>query len=174
MTRRDRAFTLLEVLLAATTLVVVVFLLGKLFVDGLYLQRVAADRSDRDAAIAALVDQLRYDALGASKYSWIDGEESDMLTLSTYADGAPRVVRYEIAPKLIRRFEGGNETGAFAAHRLEFAASASPGRYADVLDLELTPPPPPRAYHSAPRVVTESIVLPGASGVATHKEDEQP
>jgi type II secretory pathway component PulJ len=171
MIRRTRAFTLVELMLAIPIMLIVMFVLGKLVIDGIYLQRIATQQANRQTVITALMNRLRADALGAAVYEWSE-TGGRTLTLSTSASGAPRRVCWTFGKDDVRRTEDGRDAGSFAAERLHFDPSIENGSRSDVLTLDLAVDPPSRAHQRKPLVFSEKVLLPprGAAGATAEQE----
>jgi prepilin-type N-terminal cleavage/methylation domain-containing protein len=161
--RRNQAFTLVEVVIAIAVVTIILAVLGKFLIDGMYLQRVATQRADRTAIIDALMRRLNADALGATRYDWVDGPSGPTLTLKTVGDGSVRDVRYVFERDRVIRYEAGRESGVFGADRLQFDARLDFGYRWDTLVVDLMVAPPARAHWRPARITTRRILLPHAS-----------
>ncbi len=157
--RQIRAFTLLELLIAIAVAMLIIAVLGKLLLDGIYLQRIAWERSTRMAIAGALTDRLRADAMGAVAHSWEEDAAGTTLSLLTCADGARRQVQWVFGQDNVVRRVDGREAGSFHAERLRFSAQLERYERADLLVLDLIVSPPARARHRLPRTSSECVLL---------------
>ena len=163
--RQIRAFTLLELIFAIAVAMLIVAVLGKLLLDGIYLQRIAWERSSRVAIAGALTDRLRADALGAIAHTWEEDATGATLSLFTCADGARRQVQWVFGSDDVLRRVDGREAGSFRAERLGFSAQIERKEQADLLMLDLIVSPPARARRRSPWISSECVLLrrhPGA------------
>jgi type II secretory pathway pseudopilin PulG len=170
--RHQRAWVLLELVLTLALVGVIVFVLGKLVLDGIYLQRIAGEYANRLAVTAALTERLRADALGAVAYTWTENTAGPMLMLSTYADGSHRQVLWVFRSDDVRRIAEGRDVGGFSAERLQFSARIEPGEKSDRLVLELIVPPPARAWRKSPHLSTVYVLLPREALAAANTRQE--
>jgi type II secretory pathway pseudopilin PulG len=155
-----RAFILVELLVAIAVSMVIIAVLGKLLLDGMYLQRIAWERTSRNAVADALADRLRADALGAAGHNWIADDCGLTLNLLTCAAGSPQNVEWRFAPESVVRRVEHREAGSFEAERLRFAARIEPNERADLLLLDLIVSPPERARYARPRIWSQCVFLP--------------
>lgn len=155
--RTHRAFTLAEFLITLLVASGVVFLLGKLTLDSIYIQRVAIQHTARIASIDALVRQLHDDARHAITYQFGD----DALVLQTHSPDHLLEIRYELAEDLVRRSVNGTDT-SWSARRLAFAWKIEPGPRADLLHMTFVELPPPKYTGLEARDYTVPIALPHA------------
>ncbi len=158
--RHHPAYVLLELMFTLALVTVIVFVLGKLVLDGIYLQRIAGEHANRCAVTAALTERLRADALGAIAYTWTEDAAGLTLMLSTYADGSHRQVRWVFRRDEALRIAGGRDAGGFSAERLQFSARIEADEQFDTLAVEFVVPPPARALRKSPRVFSEHVLLP--------------
>lgn len=170
--RQVCAFTLLELLLAIGTAMVIVSVLSKLLLDGIYLQRITWERANRTAIASALTDRLRADVLGATTHTWEQSAASATLLLLTWADGARRQVQWVFGTDDVTRRVDGREAGSFRAERLGFSAQIERKEHADLLVLVLTVHPPARVRRGHPRTTSECVLLPQPSAAPADGEPE--
>jgi len=161
-----RAFTLIELMAALSAAAIILSVLGKLLVDGIYLQRIAGERLDRLAVVDTMIERLRADALGAAANAWDPNAPSPTLTLLA-CDGARREHIEWIfrGGNVIRRVDA-HETDGFRASRVRFAARIDRGDRFDVLVVTMTVQPPARAHSRPPREFSEPVLLPGGTASA--------
>ena len=119
--RQVRAVMLLELMLAIAVAMVVIAVLGKLLLDGIYLQRIAWERASRVAIADALTDRLRADALGTISHTWGRNASGLTLRLQGCADGSPQRVQWVFGQDEVLRSVDGREAGSFSAERLSFS-----------------------------------------------------
>ncbi len=163
--RQIRAFTLVELIFAIAVAMVITAVLGKLLLDGIYLQRIAWERANRVAIAGALTDRLRADAAGAVSHTWEEDAAGATLSLLTCSDGTRRQVQWVFRPDDVLRRVDGREAGRFSVERLRFSAQLEQYERADLLVLDLIVSPPARARKMPPRTTSECVLLrrhPGA------------
>lgn len=170
---QTRAFMLLELMFAISVASIIFFALGKLLLDGIYLQRIAAQRANRLAVTQALTERLRADALGAVAYAWNERESASTLKLHTYADGSHRQVDWVFRGDQVVRRADDRDAGGFRTERLRFYAQIERNTHADILALELIVCPPARSRHSSPRSSSERVLLPREEYAPTRAAWEQ-
>jgi len=168
--RQIRAFTLVELLIVVSAVAGTLFVLGKLLVDGIYLQRTAAEHANRVAVTQALTRRLRADALGATARAWGEDASGLSLKLVTYADGAPHQAHWAFERERAVRRVDGCEAGLFFAERLQFSAHITQRARSDVLVLDLIVTPPARAWSRSPRTHSEYVLIPRESGAPVEGE----
>lgn len=157
---QNRGFTLVELIIVIAAVGGTLFVLGKLLLDGIYLQRVAAQHANQVAVTDALTKRLRADALGAAACAWEDGPSGPTLLLHTYAEGRLSPVQWTFEPNRVIRRDAGREAGLFDAERLGFAARCETTAGSSVLALDLLVAPPARAAGRPPRLATTYVLLP--------------
>jgi type II secretory pathway pseudopilin PulG len=158
--RHVRAFTLVELMFVISAASIALFVLGKLLIDGIYLQRIAGERANRLAVLESMVETLRADALVASGYTLTENENGPTLALRTYAEGSYRRVEWAFQGDHVLRRVDGREAGRFAAPRVCLAARLEHGARFDILALQTTVSPPPRSSRKSPRTYAERLLLP--------------
>ena len=167
---RRRGFTLLELIFMLTAAALVLLVIDKLFLDGLYLQRVAAERENRAAIVTSLVERLRTDALGATAYSWkLEGDGGTLVLTTPGTETAP-TIEWIFRNDEIRRRANGCDAGAFAAERLSFEAALEPGDRADLLVLELIVAPPEQSHLTKPQTSAVRVLLPERTQTVDQRE----
>jgi type II secretory pathway pseudopilin PulG len=171
--RPIRAFTLLELLLAIAVSMLILAVLGKLLLDGIYLQRLAWERTTRSAVSGALIQRLRADALGAAAHTCEERTSGLTLDLLTCIDGQPQQVRWVFERDDVLRRADGCDAGSFCAERLQFAAHVEPQARGDLLVLDLTVSPPARARHRPPLTFSQYVLLPQPMPVPVNTGREQ-
>ena len=158
--RRARAFTLLELMCMLSAASIVLSVLGKLLVDGIYLERIAGERADRLAVVDTMIERLRADALGATAATWNQSETGATVTLRTCCDGGRQQVDWVFRGDDVVRRVDGREADGFQAKRVRFAARIEQGSRFDILVVEMAVRPPARARSNRPRILSEPVLLP--------------
>ena len=166
-----RGFTLVEMLFAVSALLIMMLVLSKMLVDGIYMQRIAGERVNRGATVAAITQRLRADAIGAVDYKMTAQGNADLLTLSTYLDGMRREVQWIFQVENVLRLVDGHELDGYANERLLVSVALEPGTLHDILELKLTVVPPSRSRGHTPRISTEQILLPRATPAPEEKPE---
>jgi hypothetical protein len=136
-------------------------IVATLIIDSIYLQRSGAERLDRAAVRASLTGHLRDDANQAADYTW-DGRTLRLRASS--AGQAPEEIAYEIDEAEVVRLAAGAQTDGWHGPRLSFCAKILSGRAGDLLCLDCTDTPPPRAAGLPRRTFTYTFALPKATG----------
>ena len=149
------------------------WVLGKLLLDGLYLQRLAGQHEARASSMVTLTQRLRDDALAATSYRWEAGDPGGMLVINRCVDGVSSLVRYAVLSDRVSRSNDGGESDAWQAERLCFAARVESGPCADIFQVDFVELPPPRAPMLSPRQSSVSVLLPPAVG-GILAQDAQP
>ena len=157
--RRDRGFILLELIFMLTISAIVVFLLYKMCIDGMYIQRLASERDNRVTTLNAMIERLRADALVMSGYSWDQTGESAILDLITCTVEQTTHVTWIFGPIEIRRLEDGRDAGVFSADRLTFKTMLERGEHADTLVLQTIVAPPERNRQRDPQIDRSGVLL---------------
>lgn len=169
--RFHRGFMLLELLFMLTIAAIVLLLLDKMFLDGLYLNRLAVERENRTATTESLVERLRADALGATDYAWEPAGAAGTLQLTCVgATGDAARIEWIFQGDEIRRLEDGRDAGVYSATRLGFRCALQRGARADLLALELIVAPPDRPQHRDPRITEARVLLPAKSREDANRE----
>jgi type II secretory pathway pseudopilin PulG len=168
-----RAFTLLELMVTIAVAMVIIAVLGKLLLDGIYLQRIAWERANRLAISGALTDRLHADALGAVAQVCEADDPTLTLKLLTYADSTSQHVQWVFRPDEVLRRVDGREAESFRAERLRFSAHVEEGARADLLVLDLIVSPPARSWRRPPRTSTEHVLLPRQTNAPVDAESER-
>lgn len=157
-------FMLLELIFMLTAAALVLFVLNKLLLDGLYLQRVADERINRASLIDGLVERLRRDALQAAGHAWRSEPNRAALTFEIPTHAAVERVEWIFRPTEITRRVNNCDFSAFSASRLSFEARLEAEMLADLLHLKFVVQPPERSRLTKPRVSEIRILLSRESG----------
>ena len=171
--RQPRSFTLLGALFAISASAIILSVLGKLLLDGMYLQRIAAERSNRLAVMDSLTERLRADALGATAYAWDEGESTQTLKLCPCADGAQHHVDWIFEGGDVLRRVDGCEAGGFHATRVGLTARVERSARCDVLILDVTVFPPTHSRSPEPRNYAQCVLLPRQMDTSVSTAGEQ-
>lgn len=158
-----RGFLLLELVIVVVLAAGVLWILSKLLIDGLYLQRIAGQHVARVGVVDALTRRIRTDALSAIGYGWRVAEREATLVLSGRAGGSTSEVRYVFEPDRVVRSERSGESVTWQRERLRFAARTERGPQADILYVDFIELPPPRATVLPDRRFSVSVLLPRAA-----------
>jgi hypothetical protein len=165
---RPRGIVLVELLAAISAGMIAAALTADLLLDALYLQRAVIARADRAAIMADLIAQLDADALAATAATW----DGTTLALDTLTPAGRQDVHYVIAADNVTRTAGEGESRLWQALRLEFAAEIERGPQGQVLRLDFTEQPGPRARVAGPHRWTRVFTLPLESEPDRGGEDE--
>jgi len=157
--RARRAFLLAEALSAVALAVVLGGLLGKLMLDAFYLQRVAAEHSNRMATIDSAMRQIRRDTVAVTSYA----PEGAALVLSVAGADGQQHVRWTVAPDVLQRVREDGEDREWRATRLRFAWRIEHGPRGDVLTIDFIETPPPRGSALPNRTYSTAFFLPQAN-----------
>jgi type II secretory pathway pseudopilin PulG len=171
---RQPAFLLVELLIVIVLGAAVMAILGQLLLDGLYVQRLAAQHEARVSIMDTLTRRLRHDARAATGYQWQAADQRGMLIISRRDGGSESTVHYVFEPARVRRSDASGESGGWEVDRLRFATRIEPGPRADVLQLDFIELPPPRGTHLSQRRFTASVLLPRAAAGHELEADERP
>lgn len=153
---RLRGFMLVEIIGVLVLGLALAGILGKLVIDAVYLQRIAAEHANRVAVMDSLTRSLRQDALATVAYEM----KASRLTLKTVTADGPADVVYALEPGLLRRILSGTEDRVWRSLRLRFAWRREQGPRGDVLLLDLIETPPARASAHPRRTYTAAFGLP--------------
>jgi hypothetical protein len=159
---KHRGYVLGQMLIIVGLALLLLALLGKLLVDSIYLQRIAAEHAQRVSTVDSLTRQLRSDALGTMAYMC----DATGITLDMGDAAGHSRVRYAIEPETVRRVTSAGDERVWSARRLGFAWRIEPGPYGDVLYVEFRAQPPPRASDVLTRSYSTAIGLPCAAAAA--------
>lgn len=163
---RLRGFMLVEIIGVLALGLALAGILGKLVIDAIYLQRIAAEHANRVAVMDSLTRSLRRDALAAVAYEW----DASRLNLRTVTGDGPADVVYTLEPEGVQRILGSREDRVWRSLRLRFAWGREQGPRGDVLLLDLIETPPARAAalpgrtYTVPFGLPASAAQPGAGG----------
>jgi len=171
---RAPGYLLIELLIVVGLGAGLIWILGELLLDGLYLQRLAGQHHTRVVAMATLTRQLRGDALCATDYQWHADAEGFTLLMTCSRDEGARSVRYAIGPDRVTRRAEGTVSHTWQAKRLRFMARVDPGSTADVLMVSFTELPPSRSPNLPPRRLSTSVLLPLVSGGQKPAAEKRP
>lgn len=163
---------MLELIFMLTAAALVLFVLNKLLLDGLYLQRVADERINRTSLIDDLVERLRRDALQAAGHAWRSEPNRAALTFEIPTHAAVEHVEWIFRPNEIARRVNGCDSSAFSAARLSFEACLEAKMLADLLHLKFVVQPPERSRLTKPRVSEVRILL-NREGVSSPDDDRR-
>ncbi len=158
---RKHAVILVQLLLMLPIAALLLLVLGRLIVDAIYIQRVAAQHTDLVAVEEDLLRSLQRDAWAATAYQ----RTADTLLLQTVTSAGVAQVSYTFAPALVQRSLPAGPERYWRAARLNFAWRIEPGPRADVLWLNLHELPAPRQSPAIPRDYTATVLLPHAESV---------
>lgn len=171
---RAHGYLLIELLVVAGLGAGVIWILGELLLDGLYLQRLAGQHEARVVTMGTLTRQLRADALSATGYDWQADTQGFTLSMTCGGDDRAHAVRYVLGPARATRHEDGVESHAWQAERLRFTARLEFGSTADVLLVSFTELPPPRSPNLPPRRISVSMLLPPIAGGHGSGSEDRP
>lgn len=160
--RRRHAYVLAELLTVLALSLLLASVLGKLALDAVYLQRVAAEHAHIVATTDSLTRQLRNDALGTIAYTY----DTTAIHLDLVDEAGRASVTYVVQPDSVRRLAPHGDERVWSAWRLGFAWRIEPGPRGDVLHIEFQEQPPPRASEVLTRSSSTAIGLPRANGGA--------
>jgi hypothetical protein len=167
---RRRGFTLWAVIATMPLAALLLALLGKLVVDGIYLQRVATQHANLVATGDALTRQLRLDTWAT--VAWQRTE--DTLTLQTVGPDGPATVTYTLGEDFVRRTASTEAEREWRCWRLRFGWRVETGPRGAVLWLELREALPPRATAVRPRTYTTTFLLPKRAMAAPQEGRDEP
>jgi hypothetical protein len=131
-------------------------ILGKLFVDTIYLQAVAAQHANLVAVADSLTRQLRQDAWATATYR----QTGNGLALQTVGAAGSVPVIYTFEPELVRRTALDGDERVWRCRRLQFDWHVEGGPRGDVLWLDLREIRPARATAVLPRSYAVTFLLP--------------
>lgn len=157
---KRRAYALIELLTFTALSLLLLSVLGKMVVDVIYLQRVAAQHANLVATVDSLTRQLRDDALRTVAYA----RDANGVSLDLVDETDLSHVTYRVQPDSVYRLTPTGDERVWSALRLGFAWHIEPGPRGDVLHLEFQEQPPPRASVVLTRSSATAIGLPHASG----------
>jgi hypothetical protein len=168
MTRRPnhrRGVFLSELVVALGLAALLVFLLGRLFVDSIYLQRIATQHTNRAAVIDDFARQVTKDARSATTADFTDG----VLELSLRTPAGPATVHYTFEPEAARRTGPLGTESVWRSIRLRFDTTVERGPDANLLQVTFTELAPPRRSALLPRSFSQTFLLP-AEGAAPEEQ----
>ncbi len=157
---RQRGYLLMHVLLMLPLAALLLLILGKLVIDTIYLQRVAAQHANLVAVADSLTRQLHQDAWATATYR----RTGDSLTLQTVSPQGPVSVTYTFEPESVRRTAPDGDERTWHCTRLQFDWHVEGGPRGDVLWLDLRKVPPARATLVLPRSFATTFLLPPGAG----------
>lgn len=167
MSRRLRSarpgIFLLDLLIALTLLVPVVFFLTRTMIDLIYLENVVAKHENRRITITDFVTRFRGDLLAATDATLASSAEPPTLHLRTCAAGGNVTVEYAFTAERVVRRENGLESRVWEAERLRFALREAHVGVRRVLVLEFTELPPARMDRRTPRTWVVHVLAPRAT-----------
>lgn len=168
MNRRRRAVSLVELLAVFLLAGPLLLVLGRVVVDALYVQRLAAQHADQVAVMDSLSRRLRQDALACAAWNW----DADRLTLVMEAEAGPAEVVYTLEPGRIARRRPDGQQHEWRSRRLGFAWRLDSGPGGALLVIEFVQERPPRASRVLPRTFAVSLLLPPGGPAAAQAGGE--
>ena len=169
-----RCFLLVELMIVIALGTGVIWILGKLLLDGQYLHRIAGQHQARVGTMDTLTDQLRDDALSTVTYEWQPSEQGGTLAVWHDRGRSASVARYAFETTQVTRTDASGLSDTWETERLRFAAQIEPGPCADVLQVDFIELPPRRAMSLPNRCFSISILLPRAGTTHKSESDDQP
>ena len=152
---RRSGYLLVHVIAVLPLAALLMLILGKLVIDTLYLQRVAAQHANIVAVGDSLARHLREDTWAALDY----GLDGNAFALQTVSPAGRDSVTYTFDKETVRRRTSDGDE-AWACTRLRFEWQVESGPRGDVLWLALREIPPARATAVLPRSFTLTFLLP--------------
>lgn len=166
--RRSRrpAFLLVHLITTLPLAALLLLVLGRVVLDAVHVQHVAAQHAGMTVVGDALLTQLRLDALGAASCRQDDAK----LTLKLAGANSGSNVEYTFTPTAVWRAARG-DVRVWQARRLRFDWSTAWGPAGGVLTLDLVELPPPRKSAVLTHSYHATVVLPmPANGPVPTKE----
>ncbi|MEW6251184.1 MAG: hypothetical protein AB1716_11090 [Planctomycetota bacterium] len=158
MRRVRPAFALVHMLAVLPIAALLLMLLGRLIIDAIYVQRLAAEHLEFVTLQDDLLTALRRDACAATGYV----EDGDSLVLRTAGPRGPEIVTYTVEPQSARRTRPGETERIWQSRRLRFGWHIERGPRGHVLWLTLEQTPPARRTAVLPHSLTATVLLPAA------------
>lgn len=153
---RKRAYLLVHVVTMLPIAALLLLVLGRLLLDSLYLQRVAAEHSRIVATGADLMRRLRADALATTRWS-LSGEA---LRIDAFLPDGRTPIEYRFAQDHIVRVAASSGERHWSAPRLQFVWRVETGGTGSVLWIELNETPPARKTAALFKRFHASVFLP--------------
>ncbi|MFN0137314.1 MAG: hypothetical protein ACKVS9_14520 [Phycisphaerae bacterium] len=157
---RRRAFLLVESLAALLVASLMIFLLCRMLVDGMQIERLTSERMQRRAATDSFLDRLRADAMRADSFEWGSTEDAFVLTLFGAASLPQRDVAYNFLGGDVTRTANGMQTDGWKAPRLLIEAAVRSEHRRALLDVNVVELPPARKRDARPRETHSWVNLP--------------
>jgi hypothetical protein len=158
--RRRRGFLLAQMLMMLPLAALLLFVLGKMTVEALRVQHLAAEHANIVAVGEDLLRQLRADARAALACS----ASGEGFVLDTCGPSGPQRVSYDFTPDQVRRSGAAGDERTWTRWRLSFGWRIEHGPRGDLLSVELRETPPAHVTIVLPRTFTATCLLPPASG----------
>lgn len=167
---RRRAYLLVHVVTILPIAALLLLVLGRLLLDSLYVQRVAAEHARIVAAGADLLRQLRADALATTRWSL----RGDVLRLEAVLPGGQTPIEYRLARDHVARVAASSAERHWSAPRLRFVWQLETGGAGSVLWVELNESPPARKTAVLVKRFRASVFLPAQSATAVAATEVEP
>lgn len=163
---RRPAFLLVQLVTTLPLAALLLLVLGRVVLDAVHVQNVAAQHANMTVVGDAMLTQLRLDALAAASCRKSDAK----LTLRLAGANGGSNVEYTFTPTAVWRAARG-DVRVWQARRLRFDWSTTWGPAGGVLTLDLVEMPPPRKSAVLTHTYHATVVLPmPAEGPASTKE----
>jgi len=157
-----RGIFLLDLLIALTLLVPVVFFLTRTMVDLIYLENVVAKHENRRIVIADFLSRFRAELLAATHARFDASGELPVLRLRAHGESGEVDIEHVFSPERVVRRENGVEVRVWEAERLNFAVREESVGARSVYVLEFTELPPARMDRRTPRTWVVHVLAPPA------------